>query len=60
MPETFVSRSALCLTVDFFVFVFWPIETTTANLQALTHSNPSKSTNHVTLSNEHMTHLFWV
>ena len=28
----------------FFVFAFWPIVTTTANLQSLTHSNPSKST----------------
>ena len=26
----------------FFVFVFWPIETTTANLQGLTYSDPSK------------------
>ena len=35
----------------FFVFVFWPIETTTATLQGLT--------NQVTLSNEHMNYLFW-
>ena len=28
----------------FFVFAFWPIVTTTANLQSWTHSNPSKST----------------
>ena len=58
-PETFVSASALCLSFVFFVFVFWPIETTTTNFQALTHSNPSKSTNQVTLSNEHINHLFW-
>ena len=35
----------------FFVFVFWPIETTTATLQGLT--------NQVTLSSEHMNYLFW-
>ena len=28
----------------FFVVAFWPIETTTTNLQGLTHSNTSKST----------------
>ena len=44
----------------FFVSMFRPIETTTANLQSLTHPNPSKSTNQVTLSNKHMNHLFWV
>ena len=27
-----VFRLALCLSFVFFVFVFWPIETTTANL----------------------------
>ena len=43
-PETFVSPSALCLSFIFFVIVFWLIETTIANLQGLTHSNPSKST----------------
>ena len=59
MPETFVSPSALCLSFVFFVFVFWFIETTTANLQGLTHSNTSKSTNQVTLSNKHMNYLFW-
>ena len=42
-----------------FVFISWPIETTTANLQGLTHSNLSKSTNQVTLTNGHMNHLFW-
>ena len=35
-PETFVSPSAVCLCFVFFVFVSWPIETTTANLQGLT------------------------
>ena len=43
----------------FFVFAFWPIETTTANMQGLTHTNLLKSTNQVTLSNEHMNHTFW-
>ena len=38
------------------VFVFWPIKITTANLP----SNPSKSTNQVTLGNKHLNHLFWV
>ena len=56
-PEIFVFPSTLCLSFVFFVFVFWPIETTTTNLQCLTHSNHSKSTNQVTLSNEHMN--FW-
>ena len=42
----------------FFVFKFWSIETTTSNLQGLTHSNPSKNTNQVTVSNKHMNHLF--
>ena len=41
----------------FFVFVFCPIEITTANL---THSNIQKILNQVTLSNKHMNHLFWV
>ena len=59
-PETFVSPSALCLCFFFFVFVFWSIEITAANLQGLTHSNPSKSTNQAILSNEHLNHLFWV
>ena len=58
MPETFVSPSTLCLSFVFFVFIFWPIETTTANLQDLSHSKPSKSTNQVALNNEHMNHLF--
>ena len=31
-----------CLSFVIFVFVFWPIETTTANLQGLSHSNPCK------------------
>ena len=42
-----------------FLFFFWPIKTTTKNWQALTHSNPSISTNQVTLSNEHMNSFFW-
>ena len=36
-PENFVSSSAFCLSFGFFVFVFWPIETTAANLQGLAH-----------------------
>ena len=40
--ENSVSRIALWLLFVFFVFVFWPIETTTANMQSLTHSNPCK------------------
>ena len=40
MRENFVSRFTLCLSFIFFVFVFWPIETTTAKMQ--THSNPCK------------------
>ena len=40
--ENFVSRVALCLSFLFFFFGFWPNETTTANLQGLTHSNPCK------------------
>ena len=44
----------------FFCFCFfWPIETTAANLLGLTHSNPSKSTNQVTLRNEHMNYPLW-
>ena len=45
----------------FFVFVYWPIKTTTANLPGLTHSNPnpSKHTNQVTVSDKQMNHLFW-
>ena len=35
--ENFVSRFALCLRFIFFVFVFWSIETITANFQGLTH-----------------------
>ena len=58
-PETFVSPSTLCIYFVFFVFVFCPIETTAKNLQGLTHWNRSKSTNQVTLSNEHINHLFW-
>ena len=57
-PENFVS-SAFCLCFVFFVFVYWPIETTAANLRGLTHSNPSKNTNQVTLRNKHTNHLFW-
>ena len=56
----------LCLLFVFFFFFFflvldfWLIETTTGYLQGLTHSNPSKSTNQVALSNEHEKHAFWV
>ena len=58
-PNTrnFLPLSALCL-FRFFIFIFWPIETTTTNLQGLTHSNPSESTNQVTLSNKHINHFF--
>ena len=42
-PENCVSWLALCLSFVFFVFFFWSIETTTANLQGLTHSNPCKT-----------------
>ena len=55
----FGTFSALCLSFVFFVFVFWPIETTAVNLQGLGHWNPSKSTNQVTLSNDHINHFFW-
>ena len=53
-PEHFVCSSAFCLSFVFFffVFVYWPIETTNVNLRGLTHSNPSKNTNQVTLSNK--------
>ena len=57
-PETFVSPSALCLSFVFFIFVLWSIETTTATLQGLIHSNPSKSIKQVTPTNEDMNHLF--
>ena len=40
--ENFVSRFALCLSFVFFVFGFWPVDTTTADSQGLTHSNPCK------------------
>ena len=43
----------------FFGSAFWPIETTAANLQGLTHSNPGKCFSQVTLSNELMNYLFW-
>ena len=59
--QDFVSLFAFCLFFFFFfVFDFWLIETTTGYLQGLTHSNPSKSTNQVALSNEHEKHAFWV
>ena len=58
-PETFVFPSALCLCFVSFVFVFWPIETTTTNLQDLTYSNSWESTNQVAVSIKHMNHLFW-
>ena len=57
--ETFVSPSSLCLPFVFFVFAFLPIETTTANLQGLTHWNPSKCTNQVAQSNKNTNHIFW-
>ena len=60
VTENFVFPCAFCLFFVFFISVFWPIETNTANLQGLTHSNPSRNTNQGTLSNEHMNHLFWV
>ena len=40
--ENSVSRLALWLSFAIFVFAFWPIETTTTNLQSLTYSNPCK------------------
>ena len=43
----------------FFIFIFWSTETTTANLQGLTHLTPSKNTNQVTLHNKHRNHLIW-
>ena len=43
-----------------FLLFFLPSDTTIANLQGLTHSNLSQSTDQVTLSNEHMNHLFCV
>ena len=43
----------------FFVFVFWPIETTTTNLLGLTHSDLPKIINQVNLSNKQMNHLLW-
>ena len=58
--ENIFSGPAFCLSFIFFGFVFWPIETTTENVQGLTHSNPAKFTNQVTLSNEHMNYPFWV
>ena len=51
-PWNFVSSSDFCLSFAFCVFAFWLTESTTANLQGLTHSNPSKNTNQVTLCNE--------
>ena len=46
-PRDFGSPSAFCFSFVFFVFVFWPFKTTTANLHELTHSNLSKNTNQV-------------
>ena len=51
--------SFLYLCIGYFIFVFWPVDTTATNFQELTHSNPSKSTNQVTLSKKHKNHLFW-
>ena len=56
----YLKKIVFCLSYVFFVFVFWSTETTTANLQGLTHLTPSKSMNHVTLSNEQGNYLFWV
>ena len=51
--EKFFFLCLLSVFFRFFVFVFWPTETTTANLQGFTHLTPSKSTNQVTLRNKH-------
>ena len=53
--------SGFCLFLHFFffIFIFWSTETTTANLQGLTHLTPSKNTNQVTLHNKHRNHLIW-
>ena len=59
-PSNLTREIFFCLLSAFFAFLFWPIEITTANLQGLTHSNLSRSTNQVTLSNEHMNDFFWV
>ena len=58
-PENFVSSSAFCLSFVFFVFVFWPIKTTTADHRVWLTQTHQKVLNQVTLSNEHMNHLFW-
>ena len=42
----------------FFVFDFWPIETTAANLLGLAHSHISKTTNQVSPSDEHVNNFF--
>ena len=56
--EIFFFLCLLSVFFRFFVFVFWPTETTTANLQGFTHLTPSKSTNQVTLRNKHWNHLY--
>ena len=53
-----ISLSTFWLSFIFFIFAFWPIETTTPNLKGLAHSDSSKSTTRVILSNEHMTNFF--
>ena len=58
-PENFVSSSAFCLSFVFFVFAFWPIKTTTADHRVWLTQTHQKVLNQVTLSNEHMNHLFW-
>ena len=40
-PENFISLSTFCRSFVFLLFTFWYTETTTANLQDLTLSNPS-------------------
>ena len=47
--ENLLSRSVFCFSFIFFVSAFWPLETTTASLQGLTHSNLAKSSYQVTL-----------
>ena len=56
--KLFLPLLSVFLSFVFFAFVSWPIETTTANLQGLTHSDPSKNTNQVTQSNKHKNYLF--
>ena len=58
-PETFVSPSALCLSFVFFRYRFltyWGHYRQFARFDSL---KPLKKYYQVTLSNEHMNHLFW-